>query len=176
MRLVLIAAQSLDGFITHHNEPGSTWASPADQKWFLSILKSFDCNVMGRTTYETVRDAIHLHLSDGRKRIVMTRQPDSFASESVPHALEFTSASASEITARLKIQKFAQCAILGGVHVHDAFLQANLIDEIWVNIEPRIFGSGTPLVRQSHDLSLKLLTQTRLDASDSIVLHYSIVR
>jgi dihydrofolate reductase len=34
MRLTLIAAQSLDGFITRHDTPGSDFVSDADRAFF----------------------------------------------------------------------------------------------------------------------------------------------
>ena len=58
MQLVLIAAQSLDGFITRHDEPGTAFTSPADQTHFRTVLQNFDCSVMGAETYR-----VHVTLS-----------------------------------------------------------------------------------------------------------------
>ncbi len=176
MRTVLIVAQSLDGFITRHDEPGAGWASDADQRWFRSCLAQFDCQVMGRATYATVRDAILAKRSPKVRRIIMTRAPHDWAEDAVPGALDFTDDDAATITTRLRADGRRQCALLGGGHVHDAFLAAALVDELWVTIEPRLFGAGTPVVRATQDHHLTLLEHTRLDDSNSVVLRYAVSR
>ena len=176
MRTVLIAAQSLDGFIARHDEAGVAWASPADQSWFRQCLPSFDTQVMGRITYQTVRDIILAKRSTAVRRVVMTRSPHDWRDDELPGALEFTDASAADIATMLRQQGRQTCAILGGGHVHDAFLAAGLVDELWITVEPRIFGQGTPLVHTRHDLPLRLISHTRLDDSDSVVLRYHLNR
>ena len=176
MRIVLIVAQSLDGFITRHDEPGAGWASPADQRWFRSCLGEFDCQVMGRATYETVRDAILAKRSPAVRRVIMTRSPGDWTSDAAAGALEFTSDQAAAIADRLRADGRQRCALLGGGHVHDAFLSAGLVDELWVTVEPRLFGAGTPVVRATQDVHLTLLEHTRLDDSDSVVLRYAVSR
>ncbi len=178
MHCVLIVAQSLDGFITRHETPGTAWASAADQAWFRRCLSEFDASVMGRVTYEVAREQIHASLNTGttRRRIIMTRTPDRFAAATVPGRLDFSAATAHEIHANLTAAGHQRCALLGGAQVHDAFLAAGLVNEIRVTIEPRIFGRGTPVVQARHDLNLRLHDQTRLDDSDSIVLRYEVIR
>ena len=176
MRTVLIAAQSLDGFIARHDEAGVAWASAADQSWFRQCLREFDCQVMGRATYETVRATILPKRPHAVQRLVMTRSPAQWQADAMPGALEFTAESAAAICDRLARQGRQACAILGGGHVHDAFLAAHLVDELWITIEPRIFGQGTPLVHTRHDLKLDLIAHTRLDDSDSLVLRYHLNR
>ncbi|MCF3649764.1 dihydrofolate reductase family protein [Synoicihabitans lomoniglobus] len=176
MRLVLIVAQSLDGFITRHDDPGVAWASAADQKWFRSCLSEFDCSVTGRATYEVIRDVVLAAKPNGRRRIVMTRQPERFSADIRPGLLEFSAAEPPSIVASLAASGGKNCAVLGGAQVHDAFLHAGLVDEIWTTIEPRIFGQGTPLVGRRHDLSLTLRDHQRLPDSDSIVLRYTVQR
>jgi dihydrofolate reductase len=176
MRTVLIAAQSLDGFITRHDSPGVAWASAADQAWFRLSMVQFDCCVMGRATYETVREAILERRNDGRRRIVMSRQPAAFSEDAVPGALDFSAAAPAQIVANFATHGRQACAILGGAQVHDAFLTSNLVDELWITVEPRLFGQGTPLIHAKLDLSLRLIDQRRLDASDSMVLRYAINR
>ncbi|WP_221030061.1 dihydrofolate reductase family protein [Actomonas aquatica] len=176
MRTVLIVAQSLDGFITRHDDAGTAWASSADQAWFRSCLPRFDALVMGRTTYETVRDVILAKRDDGVHRLIMTRSPEAWKDDAAPGALDFTAAIAAEVHASVVAAGRSNFAVLGGAHVHDLFLAAGLVDEIWVTIEPRIFGAGTPLVQARHDVKLTLLEQTRLDDSDSVVLRYAVSR
>ena len=172
MRIVLIVAQSLDGFITKHDESGASWASPADQHWFKDCLKSFDAQVMASSTYETARNMILAKRDAGPRRIIMTRRPDHFAADILPGKLEFSAEPAPAIAQSLQSSGVQQCALLGGAFAHDAFLQAGLVDELWVTIEPRLFGEGTPMVRLRQDQHLTLIDHQRLPNSDSVVMRY----
>lgn len=172
MKIVLIVAQSLDGFITRHDEPGAGWASAADQKWFRAGLRQFDAQVMARKTYETVRDEIKPDAADAPVRMVMTRDPATYAPETIPQKLEFSDAGPAAIIAHLREAGCEACALLGGATVHDLFLDAGLVDELWVTVEPRLFGTGTPVVANRRDQQLKLIAVERLPDSDSVVLKY----
>lgn len=176
VKVILIVVESLDGFITRHDTPGAGWASGADQRWFRSCLQDFDCRIMGRKTYETVRETILAHPTPAVRRMIMTHSPAAWAADSIPGVLEFTAASPTEIVESLRQDGRQQCALLGGAQVHDAFLAAGLVDELWVTLEPRLFGTGTPLIQTRQDISLRLLSHTRLDDSDSLVLRYAVSR
>jgi len=173
MQVVLIVAQSLDGFITRHGEPGAGWASAADQKWFQSQLTRFDGRIMASTTYETVRRELRRRAGqDGKRHLVMTREPERYADDRVAGWLEFSDAPAPELLKKLTDTGATACALLGGATAHDAFLGAGLVDEIRVTIEPRLFGHGTPVVRVAQDQRLRLIDVQRLPESDSLVVRY----
>ncbi|MEJ6603801.1 MAG: dihydrofolate reductase family protein [Opitutaceae bacterium] len=175
MRIVLIVAQSLDGFITCHEVPGVAWASAADQKWFRATLSEFDAQVMARATFETVRDQILPAKPTDPTRIIMTRTPDRYTEDSASGQLEFTADLPGAIHHKLVDAGHKNCALLGGSVAHDAFLTAGLVNEIWVTIEPRIFGQGTPVVRMKQDQRLELMDHQRLPESDSIVARYRVL-
>ena len=172
MRMVLIAAQSLDGFITRGATPGVAWASGADQRWFQQALAGFKLRIMGRATYETVRDQIRNRDKESVQRVIMTRRPQEFASEAMPGAVEFTNASPQTVHARLAALDQGDCALLGGAQIHALFLQAGLVDELWLTLEPRLFGSGTPLVGKALDLHWRLSDVAHLPNSDSLIVKY----
>jgi dihydrofolate reductase len=176
MHTVLIVAQSLDGFITRHDQPGTEWTSNADKKWFRECLSPFDASVLGRVTYETSRASFLKQLDTSRSRVVMTRSPERFQADAQPPALVFTSESAKQIVQRLTAEGRKHCAILGGTQVHDAFFQAGLVDEMWTTVEPRIFGAGTALCAVPHDVKLRLDRHDRLPDSDSVLLRYHVLK
>jgi dihydrofolate reductase len=175
VQVVLIVAQSLDGFITRHDTPGAGWASAADQRWFRSQLALFESQIMARTTYETVREEIRGRTREADPvRMIMTRHPEAFAADTVPDKLEFSAATPPELLARLEDLGVGNCALLGGAAAHDAFLEAGLVDELRVTIEPRLFGGGTPVVRHLQDRHLELIDIQRLPDSDSCVARYKV--
>lgn len=173
MRVTLIAAQSLDGFITRHDEPGTAFTSPADQAYFARVLAGFDCSVCGSRTYSTLRDALR---SSGRlaqrRRIVLTREPERYAADAVAGALEFSREEPRALCRRLAGAGHRACALLGGGEVHRSFFADGCVDRVWLTLEPRLFGRGTPLVRGELDVALSLESVERLAGSDSLLAKY----
>ena len=174
MRITLIAAQSLDGFITKHDAPGSGFASADDQKHLRKALAGFDCSVMGAETYRTSRELIRERMTRPRLRIVLSRSPQAFKSDEVPGTLEFSSASPEKLVADLEARGHRTCALLGGSQIHSLFLRARLVHELWLTIEPLLFGRGVPLLAEATDTRLRLLSDEAL-GSDARLLKYEVL-
>lgn len=175
MHVILLAVQSLDGFITRHDTPGSHFASSADQKHLSQALQNFDCSIMGGTTYRISRDVIKAQLKPGRLRIILTQQSDSFASDTVPGVLEFSSSQPRELLSELSGRGCQRCALLGGAQVYSLFLENSFVDEAWITVEPRLFGRGTSLLTKAHDLSMQLQSVENLSAN-TLLLKYRFPR
>lgn len=173
MHVTLIAAQSLDGWITRHDEPGSDFTSEADKIHFRNALREFDCRVMGAATYRTMRDPMRRAAESGAVQRVMTRTPASFASDVIPDRLEFTDLPPPEILRLLEKRGCRRCALIGGSQAHSLFLTAGCINELWLTVEPRLFGRGTPLLSEVADVSLKLLSHEPL-SPDTLLLKYQV--
>ncbi|HSY53692.1 MAG TPA: dihydrofolate reductase family protein [Opitutaceae bacterium] len=176
MHVTLLTAQSLDGFITRHDEPGSGFASPEDQTHFHAALADFDCCVMGSVTYRGARDLICASPATKRLRVVLTRTPADRAAEARPDSLEFSSDPPKKILTGLSARGYARCVLLGGAQVHGLFLAAGLVDEAWLTIEPVLFGGGTPLLAARVDVRLELLASEKLNAAGTLLLRYRVVR
>lgn len=175
MHIILLAVQSLDGFITQHDLPGAGFASAEDQAHFKEALRTCDCSVMGAETYRTSRDVIRSNLTAARLRIVITRAPERHAADGVPGALEFTAAEPEAVAADLRGRGLRRCALLGGGAINAAFVAGNLVDELWLTIEPRLFGGGTPLLREAVDARLTLRSCHPLNP-DTLLLKYAFRR
>lgn len=175
MRVTLIAVQSLDGFITKHATPGSDFASPADQAHLRNALAGFDCSVMGAETYRTARELIRERMTSPRLRTVLTRSPQTFVADTLSDRLEFSAAAPRQLLADLSARGLSQCALLGGAQIHSLFLNACLVDELWLTVEPVLFGRGTPLLAQSADTRLRLLSDQKL-AAGTLLLKYEVLR
>jgi dihydrofolate reductase len=172
MRIVLIAAQSLDGFIAKPAQPGTAFTSPEDKAHFRTVMADFDVGVFGGETYRVSRDAIRAQTAGRHLRVVMTRSPERYATEALPRVLEFTRAAPAALAHELRIRGFRRCALLGGAQVHSLFLAASLVDEVWLTIEPLLFGGGTPLLAQPTDIRLELLAMEKLGANTLLVKYH----
>ena len=175
MRIVLIAAQSLDGFIAKPAQPGTAFTSPEDQAYFRSAMADFEVGVLGAETYRVSRDAIRAQAARRSLRVVLTRSPERYAEDASPGALEFTALPPAALAHELRDRGFRRCALLGGAQAHSLFLAAGLVDEIWLTVEPLLFGGGTPLLAHPTDTRLELLALERLGAS-TLLAKYQVVR
>jgi dihydrofolate reductase len=175
MKVTLIAAQSLDGFITFHGVPGSAFTSAADKQYFSRALGEFDCRVMGAGTYRTAREITRRAAAQGALTLVVTRNPEAFAADVLPGQLEFTAQQPPEILAALSARHCSRCALIGGSEMHAVFLKAGAVDELWLTIEPRLFGKGKPLVGGALDVKLELLSNEALSAQ-TLLLKYRVLK
>ena len=175
MRIIAMAATSLDGFITKGDEAGTAFTSEADKAWFSKELKKFPVKVMGRKTFEASQayPTGQTIDSSSQLRFVLTRSPESFRQLRVPGRLEFT-----DDSPKLLVQKIiraghqdSQIVILGGGSIYSGFLEAELVNEFWITLDPQLFGSGTPLLQQATNSYLKLLESTTLGPS-TLLLKY----
>ncbi len=176
MKVVLFAAQSLDGWITRHETAGDAFASEADKTHFRAELRACDACVMGGTTYELSKDRLRPQALPGLRRVVWTRRPEARQADAIPGVLEFTAETPAQILARLRQDGRKRCALLGGGQVNAAWLGAGLVEEICLTVESRLFGSGTPMAGGVHlDIKLDLLEARTLAQGGPVLLRYRVL-
>jgi len=173
MEIVAIAAMSLDGFITKHSEDGVAFTSAADKKFFREALTEFDCCIFGSKTFLASKTGLLHNLTKERLRIVLTRSPERYTAFQHPDMLEFTSHSPEDIVADLQKRNKTRCAVLGGGEVYTLFLAKNLLDKLWLTIEPRMFGDGKKFITERMDIDLLLKDMLKL-SENTILLKYTI--
>jgi dihydrofolate reductase len=173
MTVTIAAAISLDGKLTRHDETQLTkWTSPEDQAHFRNMIATHDALVMGRGTYEAVKPKT----SPEKLRVVLTSQADNFQAEAIPGQREFYNESPAEIVKRLKGRGYKKVLIVGGGGTISPFLEAKLVDSLYLTLEPRIFGTGTALALGKLDAEFKLQSQQQLNNKGSLLLVYKLVK
>lgn len=163
----LIAAQTLNGKIAHTNDELVRWTSKEDKELFVEETKATGVVVMGRRTYETMGKPL-----PGRLNVVLTRNP--VGGESQPGILEFSNENPEELLQGLEARGYKRIAIIGGASVYTLFLEAGLIDEILITVEPLIFGSGIDMIQAlDRDIELQLLECRKLN-KQTVLLRYHV--
>lgn len=72
-------------------------------------------------------------------------------------------------------KEYKNVAVLGGGAVYRFMLENGLLDEIFVTIEPLIFGRGKEMFIGGTKISrLRLLSIKKLNLAGSILLHYKV--
>lgn len=173
LAITLLAVVSKDGFIARADEPGTAWASAADQAFFKDTLSQHNLFIMGSSTYEAVRPP---KSREGLLRVVMTRRPHDYAVEAVAGQLEFTDQPVSQLIGSLEQRGYKKALLLGGSHIFAEFWRVGYVDDAYITYEPVVLGDGIPLF-QNLEVSVStfpVLERKKLNDSGTLLVHYQI--
>ena len=173
MKISMVAVMSLNGKITRGTSSSVIdWASKADAGSFKQILVDNPVYIMGSRTF----DAVKPKPGSNKLRVILTHKPESYNMLKIPGQIEFTDDSPDEVIKDLRRRGYDKALVLGGSQIYGLFLEAGLVDDIYLTVEPLIFGSGTELVRIiDKDLTCKLVSSKVLNEQGSLLLHYKIM-
>ena len=147
-RTSVFIATSLDGFIARE-DGGIDWLDhlslEGEDQGYEAFMADVDLLVMGRATFETVLGFGQWPYGT-RRMVVMSR---TLASDAIPEALRATvSVHAGPVDEALLesfAAKGATHAYVDGGLLIQAFLQADLIDDMIITRLPVLLGAGRPL-------------------------------
>ncbi len=174
MKIILIFVSTLDGKVIKWGEPHvSSWSSHQDQDYYKNVLNESRLIVMGSNTF----NADTFKPSENHQLIIMTRHRDKYKNLEVPGQLEFTSEPPVDLTARFRSKGHKQMLVVGGPHVATSFLKEQLIDELWLTIEPKIFGTGGNFATDVNlDISLRLLHFEKVNEKGTLITKYVVLK
>lgn len=160
-----IAAVTLDGKIAKNSRHPSTWTSAEDKKFFTAELKKYDLLILGNNTFK----AIENKGSGSQDYLIFSRTPLPQPSSNVRYFNPEVENFLNYITSK----NYQNVAILGGTQIYNWFLAHDLINEIYITIEPLIFGAGLPLFSKGTiDQKFQLVSCDRLNAVGTLLLRY----
>ncbi|MCR4305461.1 MAG: dihydrofolate reductase family protein, partial [Candidatus Daviesbacteria bacterium] len=89
--------------------------------------------------------------------------------------LEFSSKSPKQLVKELTGRGYKQILLASGPKLNTAFLKDKLVQELWLTLEPNIFGVGIGLVdSEKLDIKLRLLSSKRLNPQGTLLLKYQV--
>ena len=174
MKKILVFVSSLDGKTTRWDNPFvRTWSSKDDQVYFSKLWKESELIVLGSNTYNADPiKPIPAHLV-----VVMTRNVSPYQQAEIPGQLEFTSETPETLVRRFEKLGHSQMLVVGGAQVATSFFKDELIDEVWLTIEPRIFGQGNSFVaNEKLDVHLSLLSCEKLNDEGTLLTKYAVLK
>lgn len=143
------------------------WTSKEDKELYKQTSKEAGLIIMGQATYDAIGSPL-----PGRLNIVLTKEDRT----DQPGLLEHKQGDVKKILADLEKRNFEMALICGGTFVNSLFLQENLIDEVQITVEPKIFGSGLHLFDKVEvDLDLELIETKKLN-DNTLNLLYRIIK
>nr|AIA16308.1 Dihydrofolate reductase [uncultured bacterium]AIA16458.1 Dihydrofolate reductase [uncultured bacterium] len=163
MKVFIIEAQSADGFIARdHSAPSTAWTSKEDKEFFREHTKRAGVMIMGATTYKTIGRPMK-----DRVTIVYSR------SETY-EGVEMTQDDPKTLIDKLSARGFTEVAICGGSSIYSMFLEAGVVDTIYLTVEPVLFGSGVSPFKDSTDTKLELVSESKTE-SGTLFLEYKVL-
>lgn len=154
-KVTLGVANSLDNYIAR--EDGAIdWLAWSDDvaRIMKDYWKTIDTILMGRKTYEFALAHGGADPYKGMNPYVFSRTLKAGKADGV----EIVSEDAAVFVRRLKRRKGKGICVLGGGDLARTLFEANLIDEIGLNIQPVLLGSGIPLFhRMKKQINLELI-------------------
>jgi dihydrofolate reductase len=166
MRCIAIAAMTIDGKIALGPGHFSDWTSKEDKDFLHDILDRSGVVVVGNNTYKTAIEPL-----SKRNCIVFTTSVDT--SEHKNDMLTYCNPASSDCPALL--QRYEMVAVLGGTKTYTWFLENDLLDEIYLTIEPLAFGHGLNLFESEKNIDsrFRLGSTKQLNEKGSLLLHYT---
>src|SRR3990172_3225178 len=76
--------------------------------------------------------------------------------------VELTMKKPADLLSDLETRGYKEVAICGGASIYTMFLEANLVDTLYLTIEPKLFGKGVSLLNKLTNVSLTLATTKHL--------------
>jgi dihydrofolate reductase len=164
-KVTLGLANSLDNYIAR-KDGGFDWIHWSKEVAEISakFMKTVDALLIGRKTYEGML-AYGQTSYPGAKNYVFTRAKKKsaalkkkLAAKKPDKNVEVINEDASKCVRKLKNKKGKGIVIFGGGELAKSLFEADLIDEVVLNIHPVLLGSGIPLFHEmKRQINLELL-------------------
>lgn len=162
MKVYIIAAISTDGFIAKSKDQVINWTSKEDKKFFKDMTMKSGVVIFGGNTFRTFKSTL-----PGRRHIIYTKgnieNPE----------VETTGENPEKLIERLRNEGYKEVAVCGGSSIYSMFLRAGVITDIYLTIEPLIFGEGVKLFDSKSEGRLKLNSVKKLN-DNTVLMHYKV--
>ena len=174
MRKVIFGvANSLDNFIARqdHAVDWLLWGKEA-AAFMSQFWKTIDTVLWGRKTYEVALKGGGVGSYGNVKNYVFSKTIKKSADDKVT----IISEDAAKFVPKLKKQKGKDICVMGGGELGKSLLEADVVDEIGLNIHPVLLGSGIPLFyTMKHQIDLELL-ECRQFKNGCVLVRYRVKR
>jgi dihydrofolate reductase len=165
MKIILMMAMTADGKIAKSSDHFPNWTSKEDKKLFREVTKKHGVVIMGDKTFFTFPKPL-----PDRLNVVFTLLENPPEMENV----KWVTGDPEQVLLELKKMGYKSAVLGGGTYMNSQFLERKLIDEIWLTIEPKIFGDGLGVFGGDFNVDLKLLSMEKIN-ENSVVVKYKVM-
>jgi len=166
MKVSIICVISLDGYLNPKVEMSPEWSSRQDRDFFVEETKRTGVMIMGQNTFKY---SFHNKAMPDRWSIVLTHDTKQEMDN-----VWFTEDKPEDILKRIKEKGYKEVSLIGGGMANSLFMNADLVTDLYITINPTIFGSGVPLFAGlDKPLQLELVDSKPLGPSE-LLNHYKV--
>ena len=160
-----LAAITLDGKIARSEKSGSNWTSPEDKTFMRRHLDKSDVIIVGHTTYKIAAKPLAK-----RNCIVLTRGVAGGFEQTKPN-LAFCNPAKVNLKKVIAAKGYRRVAVLGGSQIYSYCSDKGMMDELYLTIEPIVFGEGVSLFsRLSKTPKFKFISIKTLNARGTVLM------
>ena len=159
-------AMTADGKIAKDSKHFPDWTSKEDKKLFMEVTKEQGVVIMGESTFLTFPKPL-----PDRLNVVFTLEKNPKEMENV----KWVTGEPEQVLDEIQKMGHTTAVLGGGANLNSQFLKKKLIDEIYLTIEPKIFGDGIGLFSGDFKENLELMGMDML-GEGSVVLKYKVVK
>lgn len=169
MKVILYMGITPNGFIAKP-DGDSEWTSEEDLNGFYQQSKRAGNIIMGKNTFYEASRQGYFPFPDALNVVVSHEPIENKWGDTVL----VTSDSPREILADLSGRGFATAFLAGGGTLNSSFMTEKLINEVYLDVEPLLFGKGIPVFASAEfECDLKLIEVNKLN-SNTVQLHYEV--
>lgn len=165
------AAMSIDGKIADSDGRFHRWGSKEDHEFLQELIQQHDVLVLGRITFEHIIARGPL----SKPTVVLTGSQLDAAVQSDHYSVDPAKTDPFKFLKRMKVKNVL---VLGGTKTYTYFLEHDLIDELYVTVEPIVFGRGSSLFNSDTFVpsAFRLEASKVLNQEGTLLLQYSFER
>lgn len=169
MKTILYMGISINGYIAK-SDGDSEWTSEEDLKGFYEHSKSAGNIIMGKNTFHSASDYGYFPFPDA-VNVIMTHQ---LLENKWGDKVIVTDKSPKEVLQMLEERGFKEAFLAGGGHLNSSFMKEGLIDELYLDVEPIVFGKGIKLFAdEDFEVNFEFLEVNKLN-ENTVQLHYKV--
>ncbi|OHA63538.1 MAG: hypothetical protein A2842_01815 [Candidatus Wildermuthbacteria bacterium RIFCSPHIGHO2_01_FULL_48_25] len=171
MTTFIIAALSGDGFIAKNPSHSSlSWRSQGDRQFFISRTREARVVVMGLNTAKTSRrpmpERLNIIYAKGKEELPQWQEFEGW---------EVTQKDPISLIQEIAERGYGEVAICGGQTIYTMFMEAGVVDKLYLTIEPILFGQGMTLFNKELDIKLELVGTKKL-GEQTLLLEYNVLK
>ncbi len=164
---IAFVAASIDGRISLSEKHPPDWTSKEDWDFFQNSLEKMDAVVVGRHTYDAVTERLRK-----RNTFVLSRRLKSLIRRGT-----VTFVNPQNVDLPKLFEKYKKIGIIGGGSIYRFMLEQELLDEIYLTLEPFIFGRGKQMfIDGTGTHRVELISIKKLNKKGTLLLHYRVIR
>jgi dihydrofolate reductase len=176
-KVVYYVAITVDHYIAHEDETVDGFLAEGHHiADYLNILRDYDTVLIGKATYEW---GYRYGAKPGEPSPTYPHMMHYIFSQTMENyqheRLQVVREDAGDFVRRLKQQDGGTIYLCGGGKLAGSLIDAEVVDELILKVNPVVFGSGIPLFGNSRKGFALSLLDTKVYNNGAVFLHYAVV-